>query len=81
MKAIENLIKDIHNLNEDPKSHYVAVIWHVSDVRSKADEMEVAISFEEAMEILHRLKQHHDCNIGINWEVIQGHIEDIIQER
>lgn len=50
----------------DPKTQ-IAIIWDIEDVQSVRNDL----SDEQAMNVLQRLKDKHDANIGINWEVIE----------
>jgi hypothetical protein len=36
---------------------------------------------DEARKVLQLLKKCHDCNIGINWDVIDYWIDEIVKER
>ena len=59
--------------------------WHISDVmdsfNSEEDHEELNLTEDEAREVLRRLDKYHDCEVGINWEVIQNYCEDILDER
>lgn len=58
----------------DPRDQ-ISITWCVDDVLSQAELMEVELTVEEARDILANVKLQHDCGIGINWDVIQTHIE------
>jgi hypothetical protein len=64
---------------------WLASWWHISDVmdsfNSEEDHEGLNLTEEEGREVLRRLDKYHDCEIGINWEVIQNYSEDIINER
>ena len=48
---------------------------------SEEDHEGLNLTEDEAREVLRRLDKHHDCEVGINWEVIQNYCEDILDER
>jgi acyl-homoserine lactone acylase PvdQ len=56
----------------------IEIKWSTDDVLMVADKMEVELSEKEADEILDRLLRYHDANVGINWDVIESHIEDLL---
>ena len=74
--------EDIKHLT-DPD--WLASWWHISDVmdsfNSEEDHEELNLTEDEAREVLRRLDKYHDCEVGINWEVIQNYCEDILDER
>lgn len=59
----------------------ISIIWSVVDVIELAKKMNVVITMYEAEKILYNVERHHDANIGINWLVIESHIDEFIQER
>ena len=36
---------------------------------------------EQASEVLRRLKDNHDAIIGINWDVVEHHLEEVLNEQ
>ena len=46
--------------------------WHISDVQMEHD----WLSDEQAREVLEMVKRRRDCNVGINWEVIENIVCD-----
>jgi hypothetical protein len=60
---------------------WVSEWWHISDVQLLAEDMEEELSNDEAREVLRLVKKRHDCNIGINWDVINYWIEHVLAER
>tara|TARA_R110002126_G_scaffold133309_3_gene277363 strand:+ start:13104 stop:13376 length:273 start_codon:yes stop_codon:yes gene_type:complete len=52
--------------------------WHISDV---ADQADVELTDEECREVLARVKKSHDANVGINWDVISYHADEVLDER
>ena len=46
--------------------------WHISDVQMEND----WVTDEQAREILEIVKRRRDCNVGINWEMIENIVCD-----
>ena len=45
----------------------ISITWCIDDVRG---ESKYDLTNEECREVLRRVKRYHDCNIGINWDVL-----------
>lgn len=58
---------------------WMAEWWHIDDVIEQANCIE--LTEQEARDVLAMVSKRHDCNIGINWEVIQYWIDQIVEER
>lgn len=54
---------------------FVASLWGVDDVREVANGKE--LTDEQCMEVLDTVMSNHDASIGINWDVIGYHYNDI----
>lgn len=48
----------------------IEISWHIDDVKS----LDESLTDAEAREILNIAKHEHDATIGINWDVLQCHI-------
>jgi hypothetical protein len=74
--------EDISRLT-DPD--WIASWWHISDVmdsfNSEEDHEELNLTEEEAREVLRLADKYHDCEQGINWEVLYAWAEDVINAR
>ena len=46
----------------------ISIVWCVEDVQSVRPDL----SDEQCMNVLYKVKDEHDANIGINWEVIEA---------
>jgi hypothetical protein len=57
--------------NRKQLSDEITISWHFSDIQ----EVDDTLTNDEAREILHLMKEKHDANIGINWEVIDSWID------
>ncbi len=55
----------------------ISIIWHIDDVRMAFDN---PITDDQCREVLRRVDKWHDCNIGVNWEVLSSYAEQIIDE-
>jgi len=63
---------------EDPD--VIAIKWHIDDVQHQAKEMGYTLTDDMAREILSIAKRRHDANIGINWGVLDAHIEGYVSD-
>lgn len=63
----------------------IAVAWGVEDIDNAIDygnlEFSPELTEEEKFNALMRVKSYHDANIGISWEVIVAHLEDMFHDR
>lgn len=57
----------------------IEIKWSTEDVLMRADDMGLPLSEEGADIILETLYRYHDAEVGINWGVIDFHIEDYFQ--
>jgi hypothetical protein len=58
------------------KNDVITITWHIVDVIERAREIfDIELKNYRAREILQLTLAKHDCNIGINWEVIDVWIE------
>lgn len=55
--------------------------WHKDDVISQAESNGIDITDDEARDVMAMVIRKHDCNIGINWDVIDYWIDEIVAER
>jgi hypothetical protein len=60
---------------------WVSEWWHIDDIIEQdagADyEPDSDLSPEEAREVLRLMIKEHDCEVGINWDVIDGWIDHV----
>jgi hypothetical protein len=57
----------------------ITIKWSTDDVLMRADDMGLPISEEAGDQILQNVYDHHDAEVGINWNVIDFHIEDYLE--
>ena len=58
------------------KSGWIASLWHTDDVQ----ELRPDLTSAQSMEVLEQCMRRHDAAIGINWEVIRFHADDLFPE-
>lgn len=55
---------------------YIANLWHIDDVK----EIRPDLTPEQCMEVLSQCEDKHDANIGINWDVLRFHADNLFPE-
>jgi hypothetical protein len=67
---------------------WIASYWHISDVHMHANILEGIdsdepdeITDDEAREVLRLADKYHDSEQGINWDVLEGWIDHVKQQR
>lgn len=68
---------------------WIASWWHISDIQDLDDGWEdedepadpEALTDEEAREVLRLADKYHDCEEGINWDVLRGWIYHVKAQR
>lgn len=61
---------------KDENGHFVVRSdWHVEDVQGCATDNNVALTADEAHEVMRAMSNGFDANLGINWEVIESYID------
>jgi hypothetical protein len=67
---------------------WIASYWHISDVHMHANILEGIdsdepdeITDDEAREVLRLADKYHDSEQGINWDVLEGWINHVKQQR
>jgi hypothetical protein len=51
----------------------IAITWHIDDVK----ELRPDLTDDQAREVLQQAKDRHDAGIGITWEVLEIHADDL----
>lgn len=62
---------DIHELLN--KKRQIAHVWSIEDVQTLRPEL----SDDQAWEILQSVDSRKDATVGINWDVLQHHADEI----
>ena len=65
--------KDIEKIINFDSSRQIAIIWDIDDVKS----LDLELNDEECMEVLMRAESKHDANLGINWNVLEFHAQNV----
>ncbi len=55
----------------------IASYWTIDDVQSLQEDGAERITDEQARQVLRRADLHHDAAIGINWDVLQEHLNKV----
>jgi hypothetical protein len=77
--TIQELIKHLESYN--PNDIIAYDIWQVEDVMQTGNHYaESEVTREQAEEVLLRMDHNKDCNIGLNWDVMNYHLDEVIEE-
>jgi hypothetical protein len=64
---------------------WVAEWWHIDDIieqdNGAEDEPYSDLTEDEAREVLRLMIKEHDCEVGINWDVIDAWIDHVKAQR
>ena len=75
--------EQINRAIDHASDEWLAIYWHISDIQSAAkyrsDNLD--IPDDDAIYILRQMEICHDCNAGINWDVINYFIDEWEEER
>lgn len=74
--SIEKLEKDIQELAKEEfynQETQVAIPWSIEDIKKDRPDL----TDEECLNVLFVIKEKHDANIGINWEVLEYYADTI----
>jgi hypothetical protein len=55
------------------KDPYIIVKWHVSDINHAAN----YLSHKQQMEVLEYVYKNHNCEHGINWQLIENAVDTL----
>lgn len=59
----------------------IHIRWTANDVIDRAAYRGITLSRDQAKEILSTMKRRHDCEVGINWDVIDVHTDDLLNNQ
>ena len=71
----------------------ISLIWCIDDVQHALDGMKdrewfikkhghtVKLTYGDCMDILHDIKSNHDATIGVSWDTLEYHIDELLDER
>ena len=63
-----------------PDQHICIHLWQTDDVISKANEMGVAVTEEEAEDVIEGMEHHIDSSLGVSWITVECGIDDFIHK-
>ena len=78
--ALKRYSKAAALLEEYWKDKY-AIVWSTNDVHRAANELEVALTEEQARQVLCKVCAAHNKQYGIKWEDFTDHITDRVLGR
>jgi hypothetical protein len=55
----------------------ISIVWSIDDVQS----LDSRLTDDEAYQVLKMAESNHDATIGMNWDVLQYHIDEFKKER
>lgn len=58
----------------------IEIRWSTEDVLMQAEIMNIELTEEHADAILDNVVHYHDANVGINWDVLDFHIENFMDK-
>ena len=59
----------------------IAIIWTTENVHRAANELKLALTEKEAIQVLETLHRQHNPQLGLRWEDLTGHIEAYVLGR
>jgi len=65
-------------LDQIGKGNVIASIWMIDDVRCQAEDRDIEITDDQCRDVLSCLDGNHDASIGINWDVIDYWIDEVL---
>jgi hypothetical protein len=63
------------------KERTVLISWSSEDIAGAAIDRNIDLTEKEINSVMDNMENSHDCTIGINWDVINVHIDSVIEER
>jgi hypothetical protein len=56
----------------------IEIKWSTEDVLCQAEQLDLKLTEDQADEVLENVFRCHDAEVGINWDVISFHIENLL---
>ena len=66
----------IRDILEEEFNDTIFPTWDITDVKKKAEELEIEMTEDEMLDILNYLNENWDASIGICWDTIEMAILD-----
>ncbi len=74
-KSIIELTRAI-KLKLELEENFINSRWHTDDVICRASDRDLEVTGEQAKNILNSVERYYDANIGINWDDIDYHTDE-----
>lgn len=71
---IKEAVKKDLGLGEDKDS--ISISWHIDDVKEIAPDL----TDDQCREVLQNADNDHDATIGVNWDVLEYHVDEVREE-
>ena len=78
LRILAPVLKDKSGAERILKKHWrdkIAIVWSTKDVHTAANELDLALTEREAIQVLQTLHSQHNAQFGLKWEDITAHIE------
>lgn len=62
-------------------SDWMAEWWHSDDIIEQGENSGEQLTYDEAQEVLRLMSKYHNCEVGINWDVIDSWIDHVVAQR
>ena len=78
--TIRELIEHLKTYNPDDVIAYD--LWSVEDVIEEGNHHRdyATPTREQAEEVLFRMEHHKDCNVGLNWDYMNYHLDNVMSD-
>jgi hypothetical protein len=60
-----------------PPADTIEISWHIDDVK----DIRPALTKAQARKVLEQAKRQHDACVGINWDVLAIHADDLFRRK
>ncbi len=54
----------------------IVLVWDIEDIHTAANEREVALTKQEAIQVLQEMHHHHNKQYGLKWRDVTAYIEE-----
>lgn len=72
-QALQAINEGTLRLWAEPDGNQIRIAWHIEDVA----EIRPDLSVEQSREVLAAVREEHDAEIGVNWDVIRYHADEL----
>ncbi len=72
---IETVVVQVSRYPKNMAACYT--LWLPDDVISRAKERGISLTVDDAASILDAMQHHHDASVGMNWDVMDVHIDSL----